>query len=255
MAKEETDGTPGEPRARQKRPLADRVYHTLFTRIANGDYPVNRRLPSEHQLSDELDVSRPVLRDALKRLRDEGVIYSRQGAGNYVRASKAAPVGFAKVETLADIQRCYEFRITIETAAAALAAERHNRARLAELGEALEMMREATGSRQHREDADFAFHFGIARASNNHYYEASMRALRDHINVGMKLHGESLMSDGAPALEAVFDEHDAIFSAIEAHEPARAAALMRAHLERSRDRLFGGGLIDLRLTDAQSAAE
>lgn len=240
---------------RQKRPLADRVYHALFTRISNGDYPANQRLPSEHQLSEELGVSRPVLRDALKRLRNEGVIYSRQGAGNFVRATKSAPVGFEKIETLADIQRSYEFRITIETAAAALAAERRNRTALENLREALEMMREATGSHKHREDADFAFHLGVARAANNHYYEAAMRALRDHINVGMKLHGQSLLSDGGPALEQVFDEHCGIFSAIEAGRPDDAAAKMRAHLEHSRDRLFGGGLIDLRLAEAKPAAE
>lgn len=244
-----------EPVVRQKRPLADRVYHALFTRIANGDYPANQRLPSEHRLSEDLGVSRPVLRDALKRLREEGVIYARQGAGNFVRASRAAPVGFAKVETLADIQRSYEFRITIETAAAALAAERRNRAALADLREALEMMREATGSHRHREDADFAFHLGITKAANNHYYEAAMRALRDHINVGMKLHGQSLLTDGAPALEQVFDEHCAIFGAIEAGRPEEAAAKMRAHLEHSRDRLFGGGLIDLRLAEEKPAAE
>ena len=240
---------------RQKRPLADRVYHALFTRISNGDYPANQRLPSEPKLSEDLGVSRPVLRQALKRLRGEGVIYAHQGAGNFVRESKAAPVGFAKVETFADIQRIYEFRITIETAAASLAAERRNRAVLEDLREALEMMREATGSHKHREDADLAFHLSVTKAANNHYYESAMRALRDHINVGMKMHGQSLLSDRGPALEKVFDEHCAIFSAIEAGNPGEASAKMRAHLEHSRDRLFGGGLIDLRLTEAKLAAK
>lgn len=240
---------PNPPTEKPKRTLADRVYHSLYSRISNGDYPVNQKLPSEHVLSEELGVSRPVLRSALEKLRAEGVIYSRQGAGNFVRASISNPVGFARVETLADVQRCYEFRITIETAAAELAALRHNEAALAQISEALEMMRAATGSRQHREDADFAFHVAITQAANNQYYLASMRALREHIYVGMKMHGESLMTDGARALEAVLCEHAGIHDAIRAGDGAQARDLMRAHLEHSRDRLFGSGPLDLRMKD------
>lgn len=233
--------------SRPRSPLADRIYHLLFTRISNGEYPANQKLPPENTLSAEFGVSRPVLRAALDRLRDEGLIYSRQGAGSYVRISVNAPVGYARVETLADIQRCYEFRLTLEAQAASLAAGRHNAEALAAIDRALDLLRDATGSLQHREDADFAFHMAIAKAANNQYFEATMRALRDHINVGMKLHGQSLMSDGAKGLQEVLAEHSAIRDAIAAGQAAQAAALMRGHLEHSRDRLFGGGLIDLQM--------
>jgi GntR family transcriptional regulator, transcriptional repressor for pyruvate dehydrogenase complex len=229
--------------------LADRVYHSLYGRISNGDYLVNQKLPSEHTLSDEFGVSRPVLRTALERLREEGIIYSRQGAGNFVRETLTNPVGFARVETLADVQRCYEFRITIEVEAARSAAERRNSAALAEIAEALEMLSAATGSHEHREDADFAFHVAITKAANNHYFEASMRALRDHIYVGMQLHGQSLMTDGSKALEAVLTEHKEIYQSIKNGKAAQAAKLMRLHLEHSRDRLFGGGLLSLNMKE------
>ena len=70
---------------RAKPGLADRVYHLLYSRISNGDYPANQKLPSEKTLADEFGVSRPILRMALERLRDQGIIHSRQGAGSYVR--------------------------------------------------------------------------------------------------------------------------------------------------------------------------
>jgi len=236
-----------DDKARPRTTLADKIYHLLFTRISNGEYPANQKLPPENALSAEFGVSRPVLRAALDRLREEGLIYSRQGAGSYVRIPVNAPVGYARVETLADIQRCYEFRLTIEAQAANLAALRHNASALAEIDRALDMLRDATGSLQHREDADFAFHLAIAKASNNQYFEATLRALRDHINVGMKLHGQSLMSDGAKGLQDVLEEHSGIRDAIAAGRGEQAADLMRSHLEHSRDRLFGGGLIDLRM--------
>ncbi|MEI4472941.1 FadR/GntR family transcriptional regulator [Frigidibacter sp. MR17.24] len=228
--------------------LADRIYHQLYSRIVNGDYPAQQKLPAETVLAEELGVSRPILRSALERLREEGLVYSRQGAGSYVRQpARQTGLGFAKVETIADIQRCYEFRLTLEVDAAGLAAGRRNEAALEEIAAALRLMEAATGSHQHREDADFAFHIAVAKAANNHYYEAAMRALREHINVGMKLHGQSLMSDGAKALERVLTEHSAIHAAIRDGKAAEAREAMRAHIESSRSRLFGGGFVDLRM--------
>ena len=239
------DRADGREAPRPRPMLADRVYHLLYSRISNGDYPVNQKLPPEKELAEEFGVSRPVLRTALERLREQGVIHSRQGAGSFVREVRSVPLGFARVETIADIQRCYEFRVCIETSAARLAAGRRNGDALAEIGTALSLMQGATDSLTHREDADFAFHLAVAKAANNQYFEASMRALREHIYVGMKLHGQSLMTDGASALRDVFAEHSAIFEAIRDSAEDTAERLMRAHLVHSRDRLFGGALIDL----------
>jgi GntR family transcriptional repressor for pyruvate dehydrogenase complex len=230
---------------RQRPGLADRIYHLIYSRISNGDYPANQKLPSEKTLADEFGVSRPVLRAALERLREQGLVHSRQGAGSFVREVRTVPLGFARVETIADIQRCYEFRICIETSAARLAAGRRNEEALEEIGTALSLMEGATDSLTHREDADFAFHLAVAKAANNQYFEASMRALREHIYVGMKLHGQSLMTDGAKGLKEVFGEHSAIFAAIRDGDGESAERLMRGHLTHSRDRLFGGALIDL----------
>jgi len=183
---------PASEPPRAKPGLGDRVYHLIYSRITNGDYPANQKLPSEKALADEFGVSRPIVREALERLRAQGIVHSRQGAGSFVREIRAAPLGFARVETIADIQRCYEFRICIETMSAQLAAARRDAETLGEIATALSLMEGATESQTHREDADFAFHLAVAKAANNQYFEASMRALRDHIYVGMKLHGQSI---------------------------------------------------------------
>ena len=244
-----TDFDMDQPPSEATRParpgLADRIYHLIYSRITNGDYPANQKLPPEKTLAEEFGVSRPVLRAALERLRDQGLVYSRQGAGSYVREVHSAPLGFAPVETIADIQRCYEFRICIETTAASLAAGRRDTAAIERIETALSLMDAATNSQIHREDADFAFHLAIAQAANNQYFDTSLRALREHIYVGMKLHGQSLMTDGAKGLREVFQEHSAIFAAIRDGQAAQAETLMRNHLIHSRERLFGGTLINL----------
>lgn len=230
-------------------PLVQRVYQRLLAQISAGDYRPDERLPGENELAAQFLVSRPIVREALKRLREAGLIHSRQGAGSFVRAQveERRPVlGYAPVETIADIQRCYEFRLTIEPDHAYHAALRWNEAALSGIATALDLLGDATRAHRHREDADFAFHLAIAEASNNHYYVSSMQALKDHIAVGMKFHGVSLMGP-QPGLTGVFDEHTGIFEAIRARDAQLARTRMRRHLEGSRDRVFEGKALDLAL--------
>jgi GntR family transcriptional repressor for pyruvate dehydrogenase complex len=236
--------------ARKGRPstLVDRVYEQLLGRIRKGEYPPDSRLPPENDLAAMFDVSRPIVRAALGRLREEGTVYSRQGAGSFVKA-QVQPVtglGYAPVETIADIQRCYEFRLTIEPAAAYYAALRRDQKSIELIAEALEQLRDATRHHLHRSDIDFTFHKAVADAANNHYYSSSMEALREHVAVGMHLHGLSLMGP-KEKLNSVFEEHKRIFTAIVEGRAEDARNAMRTHLEGSRDRLFEGRILDLSL--------
>ncbi|MEL6062103.1 MULTISPECIES: FadR/GntR family transcriptional regulator [unclassified Methylobacterium] len=225
---------------------SDGIYDAILAGIANGTYPAHARLPSEHDLAGRFQVSRPVVRAALDRLRREGTIVSRQGAGSFVRPreeSGPAP-GFAPVESIADIQRCYEFRLTLEPDAAFHAATRRDAAALDRIAAALDLLAAATRREQHREDADFAFHHAVAVASNNHYYAASLQALQSHVAVGMKIHGLALLGPRS-GLQGVLEEHHGIFAAIRDGEAEAAQARMTAHIRASRDRLFEGRLLDL----------
>lgn len=236
-----------EPAAERPRSmlLADVVYDSIRRAIANGQYAEDERLPGENAMADQYDVSRPVIRAALKRLRDEGMVTSRQGSGSYVSTAVVPrPLAFQPLETIADLQRCYEFRLTIEPVAAALAAARRSEADLAEIEKLLQMMRDATERRSHREDADFGFHLAITAAANNQYFETSMRALKEHIAVGMKFHGLSLQTVRG-GLDHVLDEHANIFRAIASGESEAAREAMARHVGGSRDRLFEGRLLDL----------
>ena len=108
------------------------------------------------------------------------------------------------------------------------------------------MLRDATERRSHREDADFSFHLAITAASNNQYFETSMRALKDHIAVGMKFHGLSLQTVRG-GLDHVLGR---TYRDLRRDSPGpgrgRARdAMLAAHVTGSRDRLFEGRLLDL----------
>jgi GntR family transcriptional repressor for pyruvate dehydrogenase complex len=228
------------PATVHRKRLGDFVFEKLLRAIKSGAYQPEERLPTEHELASEFQVSRPVVRDALQRLRHQGLIYSRRGSGSFVRSlGVREPLGFGQLANLSDLRQCYEFRITLEPQAAASAATRHDEKTLASIADALDLLRVATEQRRHREDADFMFHVAIARASRNQYFATAMEALEDHIAVGMQFHGISLrLTSGG--LEHAFAEHEAIFNAIRSRDAEAARTAMSGHLSGSRDRLFEG---------------
>jgi DNA-binding FadR family transcriptional regulator len=240
--------SPSNTRPRSRPPtLAERVYEQIAARIASGEFRTHTKLPAEKDLAQLFNVSRPILRIALERLRREGLLASRQGAGTFVRERLSNALAFAPVETIADIQRCYEFRLTLEPVAARDAAIRHSPESLRTLEEALDLLRDATHNQRHREDADFSFHLGVAEAANNHYFSSTLKALRQHIYAVMHVHGLSVIGSSVK-LEHVLDEHTAIYNAIRDGNPILAESHMRSHLEGSRDRLFEGRMLDLRIS-------
>lgn len=221
-----------------RRSLSDAVFDRIQRAIKSGAYGVDERLPTEHAMAAEFGVSRPVVRDALQRLRDQGLIYSRRGAGSFVREhGLREPLGFGQMENLSDLQHCYKFRLTIEPEAAAMAATLATESDKQKIKTALGLLRDATYRQAHRADADFMFHLGIAQASGNPYFATAMKALEEHIAVGMRFHGLSLRGtqDG---LQHVFIEHTAVYEAIRDGDAEAARRLMREHLEGSRKRLF-----------------
>ncbi|WBU63607.1 FadR/GntR family transcriptional regulator [Paracoccus aerodenitrificans] len=221
-----------------RRSLADVVFERLEQSIKSGAYADDERLPTEHELAAEFEVSRPIVREALRRLRERGLIYSRQGAGSFVRTQGLRnPLGFGMLENVADLLACYEFRLTIEPESAARAAERQTAESLAEITSALELMRDATNRQIHRDDADFQFHLAVALASENSYFSTALGALKDHIAAGMKFHGASAKRE-THGLVRILAEHTQIFEAIRDGDSETARRRMREHLLGSRERLF-----------------
>jgi DNA-binding FadR family transcriptional regulator len=237
--------------------LSAGIYEQLFERIVAGEFAVNARLPSETELSRRFGASRPVVREALARLRDDGIIVSRQGSGSYVkRRPDNAVLQFVPVGSIADIQRCFEFRVGIEGAAAALAAQRWEDDDLAEIKAALGELEECIENGRLGVDADEHFHRAIAQATHNHYHVAVQVSLQPHIAFGMSLTRNLSLLRTRERLRLVQDEHVAILRAIEAHDAEAARALMEAHIENARQRMFEGasesksGVSDLRTFDA-----
>src|SRR4051812_32133417 len=151
--------------------LAQRVVAGLKDRILAGELPPGHKLPSEAELIAEYAVSRTVIREAVTRLRAEGLVETFQGRGSFVLAMPE-PTSFtvesAAIRTHHDVLDMIDFRVGIECEAAALAAARADAATADKLSAALDAFVEATPADQ--VEADFGFHRAVAAASGNRFY-------------------------------------------------------------------------------------
>lgn len=223
------------------RTLSDRVYERIVSMIVEGEFAVGVKLPTEFKLSERLEVSRPVLRQALKQLREDGLIVSRQGSGSYVKSRPDGSVlDFAPVGSIADIQRTFEFRVAIEGEAAYLAARRRTDRDLQKLHSAFDELDRCVRENELGVDADEAFHAVICEAADNQYFATARSSMKANIIKGMNLTRSLSLNKPAERLELVQEEHLALLNAIDAGDADAARAAMRAHIENARSRVFGG---------------
>lgn len=223
------------------RTLSDQVYEKILAMISGGEISVGEKLPTEHALSDQLEVSRPVLRQALKQLREDGVVVSRQGSGSFVqRRPEAAALDLAPVGSIADIQRTFEFRAAVEGEAAFLAAERRSAGELSKMRAQLAELDHCIASGELGVDADEAFHELICAASDNQYFASARVSMKANIMTGLNLTRNLSLAKSRERMELVQREHYQILDAIERRESDAARNAMRIHVENARKRVFQG---------------
>ncbi len=222
--------------------LSDQIYDRIFGLIVSGEFPEKSKLPTEVELADRLNVSRTIVREALARLRDEGFVVSRQGSGTFVqRQQPEKPVaGFQPVGSIADVHRCFEFRIGIEGEAAYLAALRKDARDTDEIARMLEELETIVKQGKVGAVADFDFHYAVARATGNPFFVSAIALLRPHIDFGMNLARSLSLRKPRSRVRQVQDEHAQVYLAIKEGDAEKARQGMRHHIENARTRLFEG---------------
>lgn len=239
---EPADDTPGDlgsfvavPRTR----FADHAFTMLFHKIVTGEMPEGTALPSENELSVQFGISRPVLRQALERLRQEGLIESRRGSGSFVRPQSPLDVSSVYVqEKLHLLLHNLEFRVAIEPAAAALAAERRTEEQLHQLERAVERYRVVAIEEGSAGDhLDFGFHHAVAVASNNRRFVEAIDTVEYDIDHGVNLVRYLARFDHLERTRSVYADHSRICVAIRDRDPEIASVFMRAHLKNARLRM------------------
>lgn len=212
------------------------IVRDLGMRIVAGEFAPGSRLPAEAVLLGIFQVSRSVLREAVRVLVAKGLVVSRQRAGVIVRPRsdwhlldpdvlywliQAKPAGDF-VETLMTVRRVFE------PAAAALTARVASDEQLRGIADAYAGMEAATTPDELLEP-DLAFHRRIAEATGNDLlaYIGNMLslALRESIKLSSKLPNTHALS---------LPRHKAILTALLSHDPLGARQATMVQLEETR---------------------
>lgn len=212
------------------------VVRHLEQAIESGVYPVGGRLPSERELSDELEVSRPVVREAIIVLESRGLVQTRHGAGVFVQSDgKGANIETADSD--AGPFEVIEARRLVEGEIAALAAGLVTDRQLEELQGLIHRIADKQLDEATREKADRAFHVELARITENDVLAGMVETLWD-IRYQSPLCEYFFRRARDIGIEPPVDEHQKVLDALKARDADAARLAMREHLARVTENLL-----------------
>lgn len=225
----------------KRKSLSTVVFEGLRGRIRAGDLGPGAQLPTEAELCDGFEVSRTVVREAVARLRAEGLVIPRQGKGVFV--SEAPPGTFSitdqDIDALPQTLALLELRVGVEVEAAGLCALRRTgdeaRAIRAEMEQIDALHPDPGSSRIHY---DHAFHQLIARGSGNARIVEFLGYLGQQIGPRLQLSYILVPQAKDDYFDRIHAEHEAIVVMIERQDAEGARAAMRTHLANSQERLL-----------------
>jgi DNA-binding GntR family transcriptional regulator len=202
----------------ESRRLFDEVYQRLREAIVTGLFSPGERFV-ERSLTTRLSVSRTPLREAMKRLEEEGLIVCYPHRGCFVRTP-----------SYDEARQAYEMRRAVEGMAGELAAQRATGADLDRIEDVLIRGRAALAAndREAMLLLNNEFHQLQAEAARNIFLERQLRRLSAYVDL---LRGRRWVSSDRPP--ATQQEHEAIFAAVKAGDGPLARQLNEEHVDRA----------------------
>jgi GntR family transcriptional repressor for pyruvate dehydrogenase complex len=225
--------------------LTDRVFDAMKQLINGEDFEPGVRLPSETKMAGRFGVSRTVIREAVSRLKSEGLVESRQGSGVFVRdRNMHAPFRIDPniLDSIHSVLQVVELRLSLEGEIAALAATRRSRGQLAAIRRALKGIELDEQAGKDGVDADIEFHRGIAEATGNPHFLALVEFLFNFLTGATRV-TRSYEATKAALSRQVKEEHQRIVDAISRRDPEAARLAARQHMEGATRRL---GSLDIK---------
>ena len=227
---------------------SDHVAHAIGQRIVAGDLPPGSQLPTEHQLCEEIGVSRSALREGFRLLAARGMIVSRRKTGTTVAPMAnwsmmdAWVLGWHLEQGPTDrfIDSLFEVRSIVEPAACLMAAQRATPAEVNAIVTALAAMIDAqAGPANGRAEpgageaainevveADLLFHKAILAAAGNAFLATFGTIIGSSLYASFRLNWQAHNTPPALSLQ----QHQDVSAAIEARRPAEASRRMLALL-------------------------
>lgn len=218
--------------------LVQQAVQGILDRIASGEFSPDTALPGETDLAAMLGVSRTTMREAVRILKDRGVLEVVHGRGTWVTpANEWVDLGTVVHMTLHTSTprqvglKLVELRRMIEVGSAGLAAQHRTDEQLAIMARHIEAM-DAAGARDDVSgvvEADLAFHDTVIQAADNPFLLAVMRPLAEALR-----ESRTVTSAHGEVRERAQEHHREIMAAIAEGNEQEAKDAMRAHMTQTR---------------------
>ena len=215
-----------------KRNLYEVIATKLEKMILDQTLKVGDKLPAEKNLAENFGVSRNILREALKTLKERGLVEVRTGDGVYIAkpgtdilkdiVSRLIVLGMVSIKDL------FEFRLAIEVKSCGLAAEKANMEELQHLEEIINKMKSNVNDQALWAKEELEFHMSIAKASKNTLFYAFITPVFN-ILFDLFLKGRQDTKANIIGLEG----HIAIMENLKKHNRKLAEEAMLKHLQHS----------------------
>jgi len=214
--------------------LYEQIVQQIEDSIVKGALKPGDQLPAERDLAHRFGVSRTAVREAVKALREKGLVEAYSGRGTFITDGTSQAVRqsldlLVKIGQPEGSAHLAEVRGILEPEIAALAAIRIQQSELATMREAVAVMDRATHDPDTYIEADLDFHLALAEGASN----PLILSLLDSV-IGL-LREQRLRSFNASRGSGGQIHHKRILAAVERHDPEAARCAMRAHLEQVRD--------------------
>ncbi|WP_338780647.1 FadR/GntR family transcriptional regulator [Metabacillus sp. FJAT-52054] len=214
--------------------IYEEVAEAILESIKEGAIKPGEKLNSVQQLSEDFNVGRSAIREALSALRAMGMIEMRQGEGTYVKKFDPNSIGGSLLSAvLMDreaIAHLLEVRKILEAGIAASAARNRTDEDLSKLKEILLEMKDTIGNEELGEKSDFNFHMGIAGASHNPMLMGLMNNVSEMMLNTMRETRRIWLYSKQTTSKRLYQEHVKIFEAISNKDEGLAQELMMNHL-------------------------
>lgn len=209
--------------------LSEQVASDLKELIKKKELKPGDKLPNELVLTDQLNVSRSTVREAIKILRSENVLEVRRGLGTFVSKTpgvKEDPFGIAFMEEADLLRNFYEMRLVVEPQLAHIAAERATDDELDQIRKAYEAVKAAIEGGDNHTEMDIHFHDLIAAATHNPIMQRMLPVINEGIAKGYEK-TKDIQASGPEVLM----QHRKIMHALMDRNATEAEAAMRAHIQ------------------------
>lgn len=215
---------------------ADEVVHQIEVLVLEGILRVGDKLPGERELAKQFDVSRPILREALKVLESRGLLSTQHGGGTFIADVIGQVFTRPVMELIARHQKAthdyLEYRREMEGITAEFAARRATDADKALLTRIITAMKTAHQKDNFEEEAaiDVEFHNAIGECAHNIILLHTLRSCYRLLSEGV-FYNRAMVYNLPGAREQLLSQHLAIYDAVMAADPDRARQAAQAHID------------------------